>query len=518
MRTKLADSLPMSTLDSDELAKPIRPIANRLWSGRGVGIAAAGGVGAAFGAISGWWIPRGPVSTAEAAATVVIAGLVGIAAGFAMASRWAMVITPLAFVVVFELVRLGATGPTVDWVGVTTTYTAIAFVTGRVVHGLIALVPMVIGVEWGRRFAGRLGAPLPRRPGRVAFAVTILATALLCAGTVGLLRPATTAAIVGPDGDQMPGSIAELTTVEVNGHDQSLLIRGRSQDAPVLLYLAGGPGGTDMGAMRNDTSLEDDFIVVTWDQRGAGHSYASLEPASTLTVESLIDDTLSVTDYLRERFGEERVYLVGNSWGTTLGVLAAQRSPERFAAFVGAGQMVSQRATDIMFWEDTLAWAGSTGREGLAADLNRLGPPPYENIMDYEMAVLAHEHDWNRYPNLDLSLEMPAILFVPEYSWMDRFNAFRGFLDSGAVIYPQLQDVDFRVDVPRLEIPVTIVMGEHETRGRRVPAVEWYDMLDTPSKQMIVFEGTGHRPHIEDPGRFSEVMAGVLASASEGER
>ena len=107
--------------------------------------------------------------------------------------------------------------------------------------------------------------------------------------------------------------LAELTTVPIGGHKQALMIRGRSIDNPVLLYLAGGPGGTDLGAMRADVALEQDFVVVTWEQRGVGKSYSTLDPIETMTLEQMVSDAIELTSYLRERFGEERIYVVGNS-------------------------------------------------------------------------------------------------------------------------------------------------------------------------------------------------------------
>ena len=134
---------------------------------------------------------------------------------------------------------------------------------------------------------------------------------------MGIARPASTAPILGPDGQPLAGSIAEFETVRIGGVDQVLMLRGRSVDNPVLLYLAGGPGGTDIGAMRADVGLEQDFVVATWEQRGTGKSYASsIDPVEDLTLAQAVDDTIAVTDHLRERFGVDRVFLVANSWGT----------------------------------------------------------------------------------------------------------------------------------------------------------------------------------------------------------
>src|SRR5690606_35983866 len=106
-----------------------------------------------------------------------------------------------------------------------------------------------------------------------------------------MVRPASTAPIVGGD-----DGVAELVMVEINGHDQGLMIRGRSPDNPIMLYLAGGPGGTDLGAMRRDVGLEQHFIVATWDQRGTGRSYPALDPTDTITLEQMVADAVAVTE------------------------------------------------------------------------------------------------------------------------------------------------------------------------------------------------------------------------------
>jgi len=441
--------------------------------------------------------------------------VIGVVAGLVMGNRWSMLVTPAVFVVVFELARLGVQGPTVDGIHLGSMYGIIAFVLGRVVHGLLVLTPMILGTVYGVWFAARFGRDALATMGVVGWTLTGLATMALIVLAIFVARPATTYPIVGPDGKPLPGSIAELITVPIGGHDQAMMIRGRNTENPVLLYLAGGPGGTDIGAMRADPTLEQDFVVVTWEQRGAGKSYSALDPVGTLTLEQMVADTIEATNYLRDRFDEDKIYLVGNSWGTTLGVLAVQQHPELFHAYVGTGQMVSQRETDIMFYEDTLAWAERTGNDALAATLRRNGPPPYDNVLNYEPAI-SLEHDWNPYPELDMSKEMPATLFVPEYNWMDRINAFRGFLDTFSVLYPQLQDIDFRHDVPSLDVPVYIVIGKHEARGRAVLAKQWFEMLEAPLKEMITFEHSGHRPLFEEPAAFASLMSRILGDTYVG--
>ena len=490
-----------------------RSVLENLRSHRGLALVVVVGLAAGGGLLSSWLTPRGPITSGQALFAMGAAFSLGLLGGLMFCSRWALVVLPAIFVLSFEVSRIGIVGPTVDAIHLTSTYGLFAFVLGRGVYGLLALAPMILGARYGLALAARTGPRSSIRLSKPGWILTSLASVALVSLAVLIAMPARTEPIPGPDGEPLTGSVAELITVPIGGHDQTVMIRGRSTENPVLLYLAGGPGGTDLGAMRADVGLEQDFMVVTWEQRGVGKSYSALDPVSTLTLEQAVSDTIEVTNYLRSRFEQPKIYLVGNSWGTTLGVLAAAQRPDLFYAFVGTGQMVSQRETDIMFYEDTLAWAEAEGDEALAATLRQNGPPPYQNLLAYEPAI-SHEHDWNRYPYLDTGKEMPFNLLVPENSLMDKVNGMRSFLDTFAVLYPQLQGIDFRTDVPRLDIPVYVVLGRYETRGRAVLAKEWFQTLSAPHKEMVIFERSGHRPSFEEPGEFAALMARVLEQTS----
>jgi pimeloyl-ACP methyl ester carboxylesterase len=487
---------------------PIRAVAVQVWSDRRVALALAAGFTLIAGVVAGLLTPRGPSTTIEALAWMAGLFTVGIVAGLLSGSRWTLLVTPPAFLVAFELARMGSSGPTVDAVHLGSTYGLIALVVGRGVTLLLAVPALMLGAAIGVEVAVRQGHMNAARMGRLGWSLAAIVALAVGGLAVLIARPASTAPIAGADGRPAAGSIAELTSVPIGGHQQALMIRGRSTDAPVLLHLAGGPGGTDLGAMRADTGLEDGFVVVTWEQRGVGKSYTALDPVETLSLDGMVADTIELSEYLANRFDEERIYLTGNSWGATLGVLAAQQRPDLYHAFVGTGQMVSQRATDVMFWEDTLAWAESSGQADLAAILRENGPPPYADILRYEVA-LSHEHDWNPYPEWDGDRELPATLFVPENDAMDQVNGLRSFLDTFSVLYPQLQDIDFRVDVPSLQVPVYLVAGAHEARGRAVLAEQWFAMLEAPTKEWIVFDHSGHRPSFEEPAKFADLMTRV---------
>ena len=264
------------------------------------------------------------------------------------------------------------------------------------------------------------------------------------------------------------------------------MLRGVSAEAPVLLFLEGGPGGTGIGRIRNSgEDLEQNFVVATWDQRGTGKSYDALEPTSTLTVEQMVEDTIEVTDYLRDRFDKQKIYLVGSSWGTIIGTMAVQRSPEQFHAYVGTGQMVDPFETDKLMYAES-----HHGRRRPAVmtigrqDLRELGPPPYDDTLDYPVAI-ASNPKWIHFEHGDdysAASEYPASLFVREYSLVEQLRGMAAIAETFNVLYPQLSDTDFRVDVPRLDVPVYLVEGGTKPPAARRLAREWFDLLSAPTR------------------------------------
>ena len=505
------DPLPANSSAASPQKRPWPPARLTRWGVLGVPVA--------YAALAGLWTPRGPLTTFQALAAMALGLVTGAVVGMVLRSRWAMVLAPLVFVVVFELVRAGSTGPSVDGIHLTSAYGAMAFVLGRGVHGVLTLLPMVLGASMGaarrrERGSGRASFGLWLRrgvAGLTALVLTVLAALVA--------RPAGTAPIVDADGNPVAGSVAELTTVHAGDHQLALMLRGRSTKNPVMLFLAGGPGGSELGAMRRHSqALENDFVVATLDQRGTGKSYDQLDPTDTLTLQGAIADVVAVTNYLRERFDRRQVYLVGQSWGTTLGVLAVQQHPALYRAFVGVGQMVSQSATDEIFYRDTLAWARANADTDLVDTLRASGPPPYErsDILGYEPALSYEQevHPYDHSVNDEGSGQMSENLFVNEYTALEQVHVLGAFLDVFAVMYPQLQHIDFRTQAARLDVPVYLAEGRHEAPGRLLLAEQWFTELQAPRKQLTYFETSGHRPLWEQPAEFHTLMNQVLEETS----
>ena len=155
-----------------------------------------------------------------------------------------------------------------------------------------------------------------------------------------------------------------------------VLLRGRSIHNPLLLFLSGGPGSSEMAWVRHfNAPLEDHFLVVQWDQRGAAKSYAALKDPDGLTVDQFVSDASELLELLTTRFSQQKVFVVGHSWGSILGVLLAQRRPERIHAYVGTGQQVNFLENDTLCHLRAYELAMRFARHKALARLARIGPP-----------------------------------------------------------------------------------------------------------------------------------------------
>ncbi len=511
---------------SPATAGPVRALATDRRVGLAVGIATP----LLAGLLSSLAMPHGPATAGQALAVIATSLLVGGVAGWGLRSRWAMLAAPLLYAVAYEIGRLGAVGPTVDAPRLDEVYGILALVLGRGFHGLLAFIPMTLGASlgaaaWRRQARGpeRTSAgPARRIARRLPWAVGFLVVGALA---VAVALPPSTPPIVDAGGRPVDGAIAELATVRLGGADQRILVRAQDPDKPVLLWLAGGPGQTDLAIFRAIMDdLTRDFVVVNWDQRGTGASYAALDPAADMTLDRLVDDTIELADHLRARFDEEKIYLAGLSWGSTLGVLAADRAPDRFHAFIGNGQMVSQRETDRRIYDDLLAHADRTGNAELRARLEAWGPPPYDDL-PYPNAFVMGWYEALEPPYRPSEAYIargeaagldPFGVLGSEYDLVAKVNVLRGLIDMFTITYPQLQEIDFRVDVPRLEVPFYLVDGTAELAGRRDLALEWYEQLEAPIKRILTVDGAAHAPALEQYEAFHRFLVEMVLPETYG--
>src|SRR5262245_10928819 len=177
--------------------------------------------------------------------------------------------------------------------------------------------------------------------------------------------------------------IAEARYQTIGGAEQWITIRGANAANPVLLFLHGGPGDIQSPLSDIYQPLEQNFVLVQWDQRGAGRTLARAGRQQPVSLEQLTRDGIELAEYLRSYLHATSLTLVGHSWGSYLGVHIVKRRPDLFRAFIGTGQVV--RWVDIVSAEYrfTLDRARASGNQAAIVDLERLGGPPRDDLDRY---------------------------------------------------------------------------------------------------------------------------------------
>jgi pimeloyl-ACP methyl ester carboxylesterase len=323
----------------------------------------------------------------------------------------------------------------------------------------------------------------------------------------------------------MAGSLAEKVHTSINGVEQGMFIRSTDAAHPVLLYLHGGPGMPTYFLNRKyPTGLEEDFTAVWWEQRGAGLSYSSKIPPETMTVEQFIADTLAVTDFLRSRFGQEKIYLMGHSWGSLLGIQAAARAPERYHAYIGVAQIANQLQSESLAYAHMLKLARKTGNQKLVRKLEAAPPTTTAPLPDAYMALRDEAmHTLGVGTTHDMKSVVTGVFLQvwqdPEYTLREKINVWRGkWSPSSKTLWNQMLATDITAAVPELQIPVYFLHGIYDYTVAYPLTKAYFAQLRASLKGFYTFDQSAHSPIFEEAEKTrrilrEDVLAGVTSLA-----
>ena len=294
-------------------------------------------------------------------------------------------------------------------------------------------------------------------------------------------------------------SIASLEKIELGDFKQSVLIRTKNVKNPILLFTHGGPGMPIMYlSYRFQRELEGYFTVVQWDQRGAGKSYDSKLPISSINVEQYISDALQLIDTLQRRFNQKKLFLAGHSWGTYLSSILVSRHPDLFYAYISVGQVVDGEKSDKIKREFLLSVAQKDNDTAL---ISRLRDPEYKS---FESWLFKYGGELKK-SNSFLPLIITGIL-SPEYTFRDALNVAKGPQLCGKYMnYNAIQGSIFD-NIRDYEVPVFFITGTHDYTTPYQLTKQYFDSIHAPVKELILFNESAHFPFYEEPKRFDSVL------------
>ena len=343
---------------------------------------------------------------------------------------------------------------------------------------------------------------------------------LILAGVLLILSPGKPKPFVDEHGKPLAGSISEKVFVNINGVKQGMFIKSKDTAHPVLLYLHGGMPDYFL-TEKYPTGLEDIFTVVWWEQRGSGISYSAEIPPETMTQEQLISDTLAMTDYLRQRFGVEKIYLMGHSGGTFIGIQAAARAPELYYAYIGEAQMSYQLESERLAYEYMLQQFKANGNTAM---VRKLEAAPVSMTDGISSGYAALRDPAMHSLGIGTTHEMDSVItgiFLPsltsrDYTFMEKVNMWRGKSHAGvSVVWDRMLTTDLSKQVPELAIPVYFFEGIYDYTCSYTLAKDYFEKLKAPVKGFYTFEHSAHSPMFEEPAIMKKILqADVLAGTN----
>jgi pimeloyl-ACP methyl ester carboxylesterase len=289
--------------------------------------------------------------------------------------------------------------------------------------------------------------------------------------------------------------IDEQKKITLGGIQQWITIRGRDRDNPILLFLHGGPAAPEMPTSWTfQNPWEDYFTVVQWDQRGAGKTYNANDPKK---------DTEELVQYLRQTYHKKKIFVLGHSWGSLLGITLAHNHPEWLYAYIGMGQMIDSQASERDSYEATLAAARAAHDVEAVKELESIAPYPGGAVPLDKIDI---ERKWSvKYGGLSWNRDSYAYYYraselSPDYTNADLDAIDKGSLLSLTHLLPAFSTFDYS-HVTDFKCPIVIFNGRHdETVSAKVTA-DWFAHVHAPMKKLVWFEHSAHMMQIEEPGK-----------------
>ncbi len=309
------------------------------------------------------------------------------------------------------------------------------------------------------------------------------------------------------DGRPLANSVADARFLRIGGVDQWVMVRGRDTANPLLILLHGGPGASSIAMHRSwNADLEDAFTVVYWDQRGAGRSYSKSIPPESMTIDRFVADLDELVDAMLARFGQQRVVIVGHSWGSALGTLYATRTPVKVAAYVGVGQISNMAQSEAESYAFALAQAEARGHRKALADLRAMGPPPLP------VPALMRQRRWLTALGgaFGAGFSLPKMLWrmisAPEATPFDFVRLMQGTRFSIDHLWSQMEPLRLDRDHRRFDVPVFFLLGRLDKQVVATLAADYFEHIDAPHKELVWFEQSGHFLPFEEPARFNATL------------
>jgi proline iminopeptidase len=307
-------------------------------------------------------------------------------------------------------------------------------------------------------------------------------------------------------------SIYSLEKINLGGVPQTILITGEDRGKPILLFVHGGPGFSEIALVRKyDRDLDKYFIVVNWDQRSTNLSYNPSIPRASMTMNQIVADGHELVALLKKRFHRKKIFLIGHSWGSAVALILASKYPGDFYAYIGVGQVVNMQDNEKVSLQFAMQMSEKENNLKAVNELKSILPYPSAKST---LKQLYTSRKWMTYYGGEVYGHHDAnTIFAgvangknPLY---DIKKTEAGTTFSMETLWSQFLKTDFPSSITELRIPVYFLLGKHDYNVPFMLAEDYLKKLKAPSKKLVLFDNSAHLPPFEEPKKFVEVMSRI---------
>lgn len=336
----------------------------------------------------------------------------------------------------------------------------------------------------------------------------------ICLLIVFINSPGKLAPLKNTLGNVIQGSISEKIWIKVGGIKQGLFIRGENVQNPVILYLHGGPGMPLLQFityLEKEERLEKYFTVCYWDQRGAGMTYTKSTDPKAMTVEQMVEDAHEVTEYLKSRFGQDKILLLGHSWGSYLGVKTIEKYPKHYLAYIGIGQITNQSESERLAYDYILHRAKELNDKNVVEKLLRYDTSA-DDFPQLDYLVKSRTNSLNKYGVGQLHQEMPfyqilkSLFVFKGYTVHEKINWLFGADFSMVHLFPSVLNDNLFTSSVKFKVPFYIFQGDYDYMVSGFLAKKYLDVIDAPKKNFFAFSNSAHSPNLEESETFIKIL------------
>lgn len=300
--------------------------------------------------------------------------------------------------------------------------------------------------------------------------------------------------------------------LELNGSVQKILIESNdTENNPVLLYLHGGPGSSALiYSYLYSEKLKNHFIFVNWDQRGTAYSYHDNTDISGMSEEQIRSDALELTKYLLKKFNKKKIFLLGHSFGSVIGLQLAANNPELFYGYIGAGQVIPSK------WDESVKITYEWLHKILEQNNDREGIARIEKDR-FPFIDLVEKYGGHHRLSIDLESLMKGSPYYFEgyFDLLEKGKNFsRRYVSENTYGKFHFRKSVYKVQrlfnrsIYRMDVPLYFFEGVNDHVIACAPelVVEYCKSVESPHKEIIWFKNSAHYMNVEEPLKFQDEL------------